>query len=136
MPAPNEARRDIYKRFLDNFTELSRDRIALENEKFKEPAGGKWVRFVVRHSGRLQNTLGRPSNRRFRSFGSLLAQVFTEAGSRMMEADRIAKAIVDIFDNESFSNLDFQAAVSREGGPDGKWNMIVVEIPFEYDEIK
>ena len=136
MPTPNDACREICKRFLADFTELGRDRIAFDNAEFDEPADGEWVRLVVRHHSRLQDTLGRPDNRRFRSSGSVLAQVFTEAGSRMREADRIAKAIEDIFDSASFSGLDFQASVSRESGPDGKWNMVIVEIPFEYDEIK
>ena len=31
------------------------------------------------------------------------------------------------------SALVFEAASSSEGGPEGKWNMVIVEAPFSYD---
>ena len=30
--------------------------------------------------------------------------------------------------------LTFEAAVTRESGAEGKWNMVIVEAPFAYDE--
>ena len=44
---------------------------------------GEWVRLAVRHTGRSQETIGGKGNRRFRSFGLVFVQVFTEVGERM-----------------------------------------------------
>ena len=136
MAIPNEARKAIYLRFLARIknvdiscipnviTVLDRDRITFDNEKFDEPTNGEWVRLVVRHTGRSQETLGAIGNRRFRSFGLVFVQVFTEVGARMAVADCIAEAIVDVFDDETFTvpnpqagsgttSLAFEAAISQ-----------------------
>ena len=143
---PNEARNDIYTEFLARFREdpedpasdpiLARDRINFDNEKFDQPMAGEWVRLVVRHQGREQITLGQELKRKFQSAGVVFAQVFTDAGSSMSEADRLARLISDIFDAVSVKGLNFQAASSRESGPSGKWNMVIVEVPFTYQETK
>ena len=117
-------------------TVLDRKRITSDNEKFVEPPAGEWVRLAVRHTGREQESMGGTGNRRFRSYGSVFVQVFTEAGGRTLKADGIAQAIVDVFDVESFDGLAFEAAFSSEGDPEGKWNMAIVEAPFAYDEVK
>ena len=117
-------------------TILDRDHITSDNEKVDEPVVGAWVRLAVRHTGREQGSMGAKGNRRFRSFGSVFVQVFTEAGKRTLVADCIAQAIVDVFDAESFDGLAFEAATSSEGSPEGKWNMVIVEAPFTYDEVK
>ena len=124
-------------------------RITFDNEKFNEPTDGRWVRLAVRHTDRLQDTLGGEGDRRFRSSGSVFVQVFTEVGDRMLVADCIAQAIVDVFDAVTFNvepnefrevdptpSLTFEAATSRESGAEGKWNMVIVEAPFSYDEIR
>ena len=122
-------------------------RITFDNEKFDEPPDGEWVRLAVRHTGRSQETLGAKGNRKFRSFGSVFVQVFTEAGERMLVADCIAQKIVEVFDDLTCivpgvvpgsepSALVFEAASSSEGGPEGKWNMVIVEAPFSYDDVK
>ena len=133
---PNDARKAIYARFLDNFSLLDRDRINFDNEKFAEPMSGEWVRLVVRHQVRIQITLGKNGNRKFRYTGVVFAQIFTEADTKTLTSDTIAKSISDIFDAVSFEGLDFQASASRESGPGGKWNMVIVEAPFTYEERK
>ena len=133
---PNEARKEIYMRFVDQFTTLDRTRITFDNEKFNEPDDGEWVRIAVRHEVRIQDTLGKETNRRFRSSGSVFAQVFTEAGSRMAVADSISNEISDVFDAVNFNGLTFTAASYRESGTEGKWNMVLVEAPFSYEQIK
>ena len=148
MAIPNEARKAIYLRLLDEIegqdllcggagaTILDRAHITSDNEKVDEPVVGAWVRLAVRHTGREQESMGAVGNRRFRSYGSVIVQVFTEAGERTLEADCIAQKIVEVFDVKSFDGLTFEAAISSEGAPEGKWNMVIVEAPFAYDEVK
>ena len=141
LDTPNKARNAIYTRFLARFRDessqpiLGRDKIVFENEK-PTPLVGDFVRLQVLHEGREQITLGKKGNRKFRSSGTVFAQIFTGAGESMSRADSMAKSISDIFDAVSFEGLDFQAATSRESGPAGKSNMSIVEAPFSYEERK
>ena len=136
MTTLNEAKEAIYLRFTTNFTGVASNLIAFDNEEFEEPDTGNWVRLVVRSSARLQDTLGQAGNRRFRATASVFVQVYTEANTGVQQSDTLAKEAADIFDAVSFSGLDFQSAVIRETGPDGKWYQSVVEAEFDYDEIK
>ena len=140
MPTPNEARTAIYMKMQTAVAASSSigfdsTRISYDNRDFSQPSGGKWVRLAVRHTGRSQETMGGVGKRRFRSFGFVLVEVFTEVDSNMKEADRTAKAVAAIFDAVTFDGLAFEAASSREGEVDGKWNTVTVEAPFFYDEI-
>lgn len=136
MTTSNEAKEAIYARFTAQFTGVAADRIAFDNEDIKSPKDEPWVRLVVRHLGRDQNTLGRAGNRRFRASALVLIQVYTVAGTGTKQSDELAKEAADIFEGVSFSGLDFRSATARETGPDGKWYQQVVEAPFDYDEIK
>ena len=137
---PNDARKAIYARFLADFSDpiLVRDRILFDNEMSPDDPTifVEWVRLVVRHQTREQITLGKEGGRKFQSSGVVLAQIFTKVFERTSRADSIAKSISDIFDAVDFEGLNFQAAASRESGPDGKWNVMIVEAPFTYQETK
>jgi hypothetical protein len=136
MTTPNEAKEAIYARFVANFTGVTSDRIDFDNEDFNEPSSGSWVRLSVRTGPRLQNTMGKQGNRRFRTAATVFVQVYTQTNTGVQTGDTLAKAAADIFEGESFSGLDFSAVDVRETGPSGKWYQHVVEAPFDYDEIK
>ena len=136
MTIPSQAKEAIYLRFVDNFTGVIIGRIVFDNEDFKEPSTSDWVRLTVRSTARTQDTLGKTGNRRFRSRASVFVQVYTEANTGVKQSDTLAKEAADIFEGVSFSGLDFQSAVVRETGPDGKWYQSVVEIQFDYDEVR
>lgn len=134
MTTLNEAKTAIYTRFLGNFTGTSA--IAFDNEEFNTPAAGSWVRLTVRTGPRLQDTLGKAGNRRFRTSASVFVQVYTEANTGVKIGDNLAEEARDIFEGISFSGLDFNAGDIRETPPDGRWYQHIVEIPFDFDEIK
>lgn len=136
MTTLSEAKEAVYQRFVDNYTGVALDKITFDNEDFNEPGTGAWVRLVVRSTARVQDTLGKPGNRRFRSSASVFVQVYTEVDTGVQQSDTLAKEAADIFEGVSFSGLDFQSAVVRETSPDGKWYQSVVEAEFDYDEIK
>ncbi len=136
MTTPNEAREAVYLRFTGTFVGVTADRIALDNEEFNEPETGNWVRLVVRHGGRAQETLGKPTNRRFRSEATVFVQVYTPTDVGMKTGDLLAKAAANIFEGVSFSGLDFREATVNESGPDGRWYQHLVEAVFDYEEIK
>ena len=101
------------------------------------------MRLAVRHTGRSQETIGEVGERRFRSFGFVFVQVFTEVGEGMKDADchspgycRHLRCRRSMSPLATATPLTFEAAVTRESGADGKWNMVIVEAPFSYDEVK
>ncbi len=136
MTTLNEAKEAVYSRFTSDFTGVPLVNIAFDNEEFEEPVASDWVRLTVRSVDRSQDTLGGIGNRRFRSEALVLVQVYTQFNTGVKQSDALAKAAADVFDAVSFSGLDFQAATTRETGPDGKWYQSVAEAPFSFDEIK
>ncbi len=136
MTTLNEAREACNLRFTTLFTGVTADRIALDNEEFNEPTDGNWVRLIVRSFVRVQDTLGKAGNRRFRSTASVLVQVYALANTGVKQLDTLAEEVKNVFEGVSFSGLDFLAGDIRETGVDGKWNQYVVEIEFDFDEIK
>lgn len=136
MTTPNEAREAIYLRFTTDFTSIPNSRIVFENEDEPEDVGDSWVRLSMRGISRSQDTLGRVANRRFRSSASVFVQVYTDTNTGIQLSDTLAKEAADIFEGVSFSGLDFRAVTIQETGVDGKWNQMLVEAPFDYDEIK
>lgn len=136
MATINDAKEAIYQRFLDNYTGVTADRITFDNEEFDTPTTGNWVRLAVRGTSRAQDTLGKITNRKFRSTAILFIQVFTRTNTGTKDADVLAKEAADIYEGFSFSGVDFQSALQRELGPDGPWYQVVVESEFDFDEIK
>ena len=141
--AINEARKAIEARFTAEFTDLT-NKVFTDNKKeFAQDTGQEWARLSVQHTGRIQETIGRPGNRLFRTSGSVFIQIFTPiggdnapVGQEMKRSDELASKAADVFDAVSFEGLDFDAATTREAGPEGKWFTVLVEAPFEYDEIR
>ena len=144
---PGEARRIIYKRLGQRYTidpgtlNLNTD-FTFDNDSFKEPGDGNWVRCAVRHSVREQTTLGKIGNRRFKSEGIILCQVFVPTGIITQEVDDLALIGADAFITEKKANEDaisdiyFRGSTIKEGPADGKWFMLLVETPFSYYDKK
>jgi len=132
----NEARTAIYCRMLDSYTGVDRSLITFDNENFDEPIDIPWVRLTVRHSVRVQSTLGHSANRRFRTRATVFIQVYTKANGGTLEGDGLSTEAADIFEGFSFSGLDFGATTIVETGVSGKWYQHLVECRFDYDEIK
>lgn len=152
----NQARAAIYSEFLGIGTQaadypiLARlrgsdpnevgSRVLFDNETHKQPEKDTWIRVAIRHTGRRQITLGRIGNRRFEIFANLLVQILTPAGGFFADVDDLALEIQDLFDSKSLStdggDLLFEAGTAREVGPDGKWNIVVVDTPFTYEALQ
>lgn len=136
MTTVNEAREAIYNMFINTFIGVTADRIAFDNEEFNAPSSGSWVRLVTRTGTRKQDTLGEQGNRRFRTGAKVFVQVYTDSNTGVQTGDSISRQAADVFDGMSFNSLDFGASVTRELGPDGKWYQHLVEVDFDYDDIK
>lgn len=109
--------------------------LTFDNESYDGPRG-PWVRLVVRHFGSIQMTLGPIGSRRFRRSGSILVQCFDVSDIGLEAADTLAASVTAIFEAVKFSTIETHASVPRELPSDGMYAGIIVEIPFDYDEIK
>ncbi len=134
MTTLNEAREAVYTRFVTQWGTTTP--VAFDDEDFEEPADSPWVRLTVRNVSRGQETLGRAGNRKFRSAAQVFVQVYTRTNTGVKQGDTLATQAKDIFEATSFSGLDFNDGVVRETGPDGKWYQHLIEIAFDYEEIK
>ena len=138
MTTPNEAADAILTRFLDNYTGIANSRIVMQNEdeEFKDNTTTSWARLSVLDQVRGQETLGKSGNRKYRATGQLFVQVYTATNIGVKVGDDLAKEALDLFEGVSFSGLDFNNGIVRRSGPDGKWYQHVVEVNFDYEEIK
>lgn len=133
MTTPNEAAEAIYLRLETALTGVTP--FTFENEDFDEP-DGDWVRLSVLTKSRIQETLGPIGGRRYFSGASILVQCYTKTDQGRQGADTLARTITDLFEGISFSGVNGNNAIAREGPPKGKWLQTVVEIEFTYDETK
>lgn len=108
---------------------------ALDNED-EASTSLAWVRLVVRNRVGDQDTLGKPTNRKFLRKGAVFIQVFTPRAEGTEEADTLAEKARDIFEGKRFGDLWFIAADVTEQGVEGIWFKMLVEIEFTYEEIK
>ncbi len=134
MTTLGEAKESVYSRFVTEWA--AETPFVFDNEELEEPTNDPWVRVVVRSLSRRQETKGRTGNRRFRSSALVFVQVYTRTNIGVKQGDELAVQAMGIFEATSFDGLDFNDGAVRESGPDGKWYQHLVEIAFDYDEIK
>lgn len=132
MTTVNEARSAVYQRLIDNPPAAE---ITFDGESFDPPATA-WVRLSVRTGVGRQETLGRQGNRRFRRPARVVAQVYTRADEGTKENDDLCEYIQNLYEAISFSGLDFNNGRVRESPEEGVWRVQIVEVAFDYDEIK
>jgi hypothetical protein len=138
MTTLNEAKVAIVSRFIDTFTGASTARILLQNEdeEFTNNSDENWVRLSVVDQSRTQETLGKKTNRKYRSGGQIFVQVYTATDTGVKSGDIISTEARDIFEGESFSGVDCNNGLIRPSGANGKWYQHLVEIDFDYEDIK
>lgn len=102
------------------------------------PATGAWCRAVLQHLSASKATLtDGTGGSRWRRAGTVIVQVFTEAGGGVGAAYDHAHAFLNALEGLStprgviLRNVRFS-----EVGPDGNWYQCNISAEFEYDEVK
>lgn len=134
MPTIEIARESIYQSFVTGWGSFTPS--TLENEVFNPTTGVSYVRMVVRHDDRAQETLGAVGNRKFETDGRVVVQIFTPIDKGAGVADPIVEKVRSIFEGKTIDSIRYYIVNSRELNPDGKWNMVVAEVAFVYNETK
>jgi hypothetical protein len=133
-----EARESVYQRFLERW-DLSHPTVpyALDNEDFAPPTDGSpWARVSLRNMTSVQDTLGMEGARRWHRRALVMVQIFTPINEGAGSADVLAATVRGMFEGASFEGLDFEASLIREGVPDGRWWLVLVESPLSYYETR
>lgn len=138
MVTHTEARTEVTKFFLANFTDLPADRIALPNEDFDTPDGLPWARFSILNTASAQRSLGDVGRRKYDRQASVFVQIFAPENSAQKTVDEIADSVRSLFEGVSLVNNDirFRNTIAREIGVDDGWYQLSVECLFEYTETR
>lgn len=164
MPVPIQyVRSSVYRHFLAeapaqpvlaavNLAPLAAGgRLSFSAEEAPRPDDSSfWLRVVVRHTSREQESLGAPGNRVFRSEAVVYSQGFVplqNAGAPVPSADALLDAFKAIWSPGyiliedaavtpavSYGRISVYATSVREDGPEGPWLPITAETPISYDE--
>jgi hypothetical protein len=136
MTALNTARGAIYTKFITDWGATSS--FTLDNESYDPPANTEWVRVVVRHTDRVQESLGGVGSRKFESGGSVFIQCFAPLDTGAATADSLAQTARSIFEGITLTpeGIRFTAATITEIGPTEDWYQINVEATFTYTQTK
>ena len=129
------AREYILQRFVDN---IGSTNFTFSNENYDPAVDTEWVLFEVLELSSFQETLGVSGNRKYERSGLVQARIFTPINEGTSLSDSIATTIRTTFEGISFDGIRCYDAVSRQTAPDPKntWFQQIVEIYFEYTDIK
>lgn len=131
----NPAREAIYQAFSTAWGATTP--VAFDNEKFDPPSNAPWVRLVVRHLVRQQNSMGGVGSRRWRSNGLVFVQVFVPLNTGIRSSDSLAQTVRTTLEGIQLSGpVWFNDALVREVGESDGWFQTNVEAEFVYDEVK
>ena len=107
-------------------------------EKGPQPNDKPWVRLVVRHNERIQETLGKPGTRRFRNEATIFCSIFVPLdndGGPQFPVDKFAEALIDIWDSKRLTgSVQTYASFPRDLAPETAYLEIMVETDMSYDE--
>lgn len=114
------------------------------NRPFNKPAEGiTWVRFTVLDVSSVQIEMGSPASNTNRTFGSLVIQIFTPAGSGDGAGLGLADTLGALYRQQKFNFPDdppsghvrMRNPVAKTIGRDGSYWQTNLIIPFHRDDI-
>ena len=134
----DEAQDIAVRRFRDNWTGTPLTNVLVVGQDNSTVNGGQdpWVRISVQETGGGQQSLGAPTERKYRREFSVFVQIYTLAASGVKGGSVLAAEARRIYEGLSFDGLDFQNARIFPQVPEEKWLVTLVEAEGEFDEIK
>jgi len=81
-------------------------------------------------------TMGPVGTRCYERRGSIFVHLYTETNQGMAESGNLVDAVRTALEGSQFSSIVVLPATVRELGPNGKWHITEVEMPFRYEEVK
>jgi hypothetical protein len=134
MTTIDQAREAVYERW--RVLWAARTIWTFENEKFTEPKGAVWVRVSVRNLAGGQKSQGPKGSRKYERKAAIYLQIFVPKETGMDDSGNHAEYALGIYEGESFSGLFCFDGSVRELPDEEVWQSTLVEIFFDYEEIK
>lgn len=131
-----EAREAVYEAWTDGWGTTTL--FVFENEQFKEPAGTPvpWCRVSFRNLDGYQHTLGGIGHRLYNRDAKVYVQVMAPVNKGMHAGSELAQQARALFEGVRIGELVGFGGVVKEAKPDGKWYVTLVEVAFQYYEVK
>jgi hypothetical protein len=109
-----------------------------ENEKFVEPTTGAWARVTLRGLDSIQETLGKPTTRRYERMCAVWVQLFVPVNTGTELVKQLVDSARAVYEGVQFGNGVKPAGGCRTTvvGSDGKWYEVVVVAPVNYYETR
>lgn len=108
-------------------------------DRVKESPDGEdeFIRVFVDLTNEMQVSLGEAGNRRFRVYGLVMVQIFTQYGAGQVNADAISGVVKGAFRgvNTGSDAITFRNARVIDVGHSGPYLQTNVFAEFDYDEI-
>jgi hypothetical protein len=131
-----EARKAIHDKWTTDWPLVAPDVPFYFDNEAVTPCQTPWTRLVVRELVSTQDTLGLPTDRKFRRRAMVLVQVFVQRDVGVGSMVDLAHSARGVFEGKSFSGLDFHAVDAREVPTEDRWYQMTVEAQFNYYETK
>ena len=131
----SEAREALLQHFVQHWADTTP--YALENEPYDPPAG-PWVRFSSRMIDFAQSSMGGEGNRKFMRQGMCSVQIFTAKNEGTATLNAFVDLAIGMFEGKRIANgaIWITSAKPKEGLPDKTHISTVVEIMFNFEEVK
>lgn len=118
---------------------VARTPFALDDEKL-EPDGRAHALLNIQHMNSGSETLGSPRNRKFRRPANLFIRLRVKPGGGRAPLDGLVRAAKEIYEGRSLCAPDLVVyqVTDREQGiiENGRWSAALVQVRFEYFEVK
>lgn len=124
----------MYQHFVSEWDVLDAP-FTLDGEIYDPPTDAVWVRLTVRMDQELQDTLGAEGQRRFRSYGRVMAQVFGPPASGTRDIGDVADLVAAVFRGKRLTGtVAFISGASIREMPEANgFAGMLVDAPFQFD---
>lgn len=118
------------------------------NDESKASEIHEWTRITVRITTNAHDSFGYVGNRRMQRTGRVYVQLFVKTGIKTSRINELTAKVIDIYENIVFSRLRILEiteaflsngageSVSASSKTDGVWFGKLVNVLFQFDEVK
>ena len=125
----------IRSRFKTQVADAESVPVQYPNTEFTAPENSPWIKFMIQHDPTEQITFPAPTTVRYRTYGRILAQVFTPLEEGTKEALELARVIEVAFRRVTVSGVRFETpSVLPIGRREGVYQ-VNVECEWWHDDV-
>lgn len=116
-------------------TTLNNTPVSYESVAFTKPVGAHWLRLTTRPGEARQKSMGKIGDRRFRTAGVALVEVYTPFGAGTGLSDDLAGKIQNHFSGVTIYGVVYSAVLVGPGRQEGSEWRVLLTMPFRADRL-